>query len=29
MERECLRSSFKEHADCVKWRAESRRTITE
>ena len=29
MERECLRSRFKEHADCVKWRAEARRTVNE
>ncbi len=29
MERECLRSRFQDHADCVKWRSEARRTITE
>lgn len=29
MERECLRSKFKEHADCVKWRQEARRTVNE
>jgi len=29
MERECLRTRFKEHADCVKWRAEARRNSSE
>ncbi|KPF95873.1 hypothetical protein IP87_16075 [beta proteobacterium AAP121] len=27
MERECLRSKFSEHADCLKWRKEARREV--
>jgi hypothetical protein len=27
MERECLRSKFSEHADCLKWRQEARREV--
>jgi hypothetical protein len=27
MERECLRSEFSGHADCLKWRKEARREM--